>query len=63
MRPRPTLRRLHLELGGNNACLVLADADIELAAAELSHGRLLMNGQACSASKRIIVQPASTTRC
>lgn len=51
----PTLRRLHLELGGNNACLVLADADLDLAAAEVVRGRLLMNGQACSATKRVIV--------
>ncbi len=51
----PTLRRLHLELGGNNASLILNDADIELAASELVRGRLLMNGQACSASKRIVV--------
>ncbi len=51
----PTLRRLHLELGGNNAALVLDDADLELAASELVRGRLLMNGQACSASKRIVV--------
>ena len=53
-----TLRRLHLELGGNNACIVLADADLELATAELLYGRLLMNGQACSASKRIVVERA-----
>ena len=51
----PTLRRLHLELGGNNAALVLADADLELVVPELEFGRLLMNGQACSASKRIVV--------
>lgn len=51
----PTLRRLHLELGGNNAALVLADADLDLVAEELTSGRLLMNGQACSASKRVIV--------
>jgi len=51
----PTLRRLHLELGGNNACLVLADADLELVVAEAVRGRLMMNGQACSASKRLIV--------
>lgn len=51
----PALRRLHLELGGNNAALVLADADLDLVARELTYGRLLMNGQACSASKRILV--------
>jgi acyl-CoA reductase-like NAD-dependent aldehyde dehydrogenase len=51
----PMLRRLHLELGGNNAALVLADAELELVVSELAYGRLLMNGQACSASKRIVV--------
>ena len=51
----PTLRRLHLELGGNNASLVLADADLDLVVAEATRGRLMMNGQACSATKRIIV--------
>jgi len=53
----PTLRKLHLELGGNNACIVLQDADLDLAAREIVRGRLMMNGQACSASKRIIVHP------
>ena len=51
----PRLRRLHLELGGNNAALVLEDADLDLVERELAYGRLLMNGQACAASKRIIV--------
>ncbi|MCB0875312.1 MAG: aldehyde dehydrogenase family protein [Solirubrobacterales bacterium] len=51
----PTLRKLHLELGGNNACIVLADADLDLAVAEIVSGRLMMNGQACSATKRVIV--------
>lgn len=50
-----TLRPLHLELGGNNASLVLADADLDLVVAEAVRGRLMMNGQACSATKRIIV--------
>ncbi|MFN8546313.1 MAG: aldehyde dehydrogenase family protein [Candidatus Binatia bacterium] len=51
------MRKLHLELGGNNACIVLQDADLDLAAREIVRGRLMMNGQACSASKRIIVHP------
>lgn len=50
-----TLRPLHLELGGNNACVVRADADLDLVVAEAARGRLMMNGQACSATKRIIV--------
>lgn len=54
----PLLRPLHLELGGNNACLVLDDADLELVTSELALGRLMMNGQACSASKRILVDPS-----
>ncbi len=54
----PLLRPLHLELGGNNACLVLDDADLDLVASELAFGRLMMNGQACSASKRILVDPS-----
>ncbi len=49
------LRVLHLELGGNNACLVLEDANLDLVASEVLKGRVLMNGQACSASKRVIV--------
>lgn len=54
----PRLRPLHLELGGNNASLVLDDADLDLVASELAFGRLMMNGQACSASKRILVDPS-----
>ncbi len=54
----PLLRPLHLELGGNNASLVLDDADLDLVASELAFGRLMMNGQACSASKRILVDPS-----
>lgn len=50
-----TLRFLHLELGGNNGCLILDDADIDLVAEEVTKGRFMMNGQACSASKRLIV--------
>lgn len=53
-----SLRHLHLELGGNNAALVLEDADLDLVTQELAYGRLLMNGQACSASKRVIVHPS-----
>ncbi len=52
------LRPLHLELGGNNACLELDDADLDLVTSELAFGRLMMNGQACSASKRVLVDPS-----
>lgn len=48
------LRTLHLELGGNGASIVLPDADLDLVVAESVRGRLLMNGQACAATKRIV---------
>lgn len=49
------LPRLHLELGGNDPAIVLDDADLELAVAELVPGRILMNGQSCAANKRLLV--------
>jgi succinate-semialdehyde dehydrogenase/glutarate-semialdehyde dehydrogenase len=47
-----------LELGGNDAFIVLDDADIDLAAEELIWGRMYNTGQVCCASKRFIVQNA-----
>lgn len=52
------LRPLHLELGGNGAAIVLPDADLDLVVAETLRGRLLMNGQACAATKRVIAHAA-----
>ncbi len=51
----PALRRLHLELGGNDAALILEDADLDLVLSEVVPGRILMNGQSCAANKRLIV--------
>jgi acyl-CoA reductase-like NAD-dependent aldehyde dehydrogenase len=51
----PILRKLHLELGGNDAAILCHDADLDLAAGELVFGRTLMNGQACASNKRILV--------
>jgi acyl-CoA reductase-like NAD-dependent aldehyde dehydrogenase len=51
----PVLRRLHLELGGNDAAILCADADLDAAVPELVFGRTLMNGQACASNKRILV--------
>jgi acyl-CoA reductase-like NAD-dependent aldehyde dehydrogenase len=50
------LRPLHLELGGNGAAVVLGDADLEYVTAEVLRGRMLMNGQACAATKRVVVE-------
>jgi acyl-CoA reductase-like NAD-dependent aldehyde dehydrogenase len=49
------LRPLHLELGGNGASVVLEDAHVPFVVAETIRGRTLMNGQACAATKRLVV--------
>ncbi|NOY57027.1 MAG: aldehyde dehydrogenase [Actinobacteria bacterium] len=49
------LRPLHLELGGNGAAVVFDDADLDLVVSETMRGRMLMNGQACAATKRLVV--------
>ncbi|MFB0535704.1 MAG: aldehyde dehydrogenase [Anaerolineae bacterium] len=50
------LKKVHLELGGNDATIVCADADLEKAAEAVVLGRLARgNGQICCAVKRIFV--------
>lgn len=44
-----------LELGANDAFIVLEDADLDLAAEEIIWGRMYNAGQVCVASKRFIV--------
>lgn len=51
----PALKRVGLELGGNAPCVVLDDADIELAVHAAVVGRFLHQGQICMSSNRIIV--------
>jgi len=51
------LKKVHMELGGNDAMIVLADADLEKAVEAVVLGRLARgNGQICCAVKRIFVQ-------
>lgn len=47
-----------LELGGNDAFIVLDDGDIDLAVEETMFGRFYNTGQVCCASKRFLVHNA-----
>jgi len=57
------LKKVHLELGGNDAMIILADADLEKAATAVVLGRLARgNGQICCAVKRIFVEAPAYDR-
>jgi acyl-CoA reductase-like NAD-dependent aldehyde dehydrogenase len=49
---------LALELGGSNALIVCADADLEQAAQAAADGACLTAGQRCNATSRVIVERA-----
>ena len=51
----PTMKRLTLEMGGNDAGIVLADCDPKAIAEGLFWGAFLNNGQTCAALKRLYV--------
>ncbi|WP_219413490.1 aldehyde dehydrogenase family protein [Pseudonocardia nigra] len=51
----PRLLRTQLELGGKNAVIVLADADLEAATDAIVHGAFGQAGQRCSATSRVVV--------
>lgn len=50
------LAHVTLELGGNDAFIILEDADLDLAADQVVGGRLSNNGQVCCSPKRYLVQ-------
>ena len=50
------LKKSMLELGGSEPYVVLADADVELAASCIVQSRLNNSGQVCIAAKRVIVE-------
>ncbi|MFV1441714.1 MULTISPECIES: aldehyde dehydrogenase family protein [unclassified Phaeobacter] len=51
----PTMKRLTLEMGGNDAGIVLPDADPQAIAEGLFWGAFINNGQTCAALKRLYV--------
>lgn len=53
-----TLKRLTLELGGNDAAIVLDDADLEIIAPKLFGYAFANSGQVCVAIKRLYVPDA-----
>jgi acyl-CoA reductase-like NAD-dependent aldehyde dehydrogenase len=54
----PTFKRLHLEMGGKNAILVMEDADVDLAVDGAIWGAFGTTGQRCTASSRLLVHRA-----
>lgn len=56
------MKPLQAELGGNNAAIVLADADLERAAHDLARAAFAFAGQRCTAIRRIVVEASASAR-
>jgi 5-carboxymethyl-2-hydroxymuconic-semialdehyde dehydrogenase len=52
----PTLKRVHLELGGKNPVIVFDDADLDRALDAVVFMIYSLNGERCTASSRLLVQ-------
>ncbi len=52
----PRMVRTQLEMGGKNPTIVLADADLDLAAGLVARAGFGLTGQACTATSRVIVE-------
>ncbi len=52
------MARVQLEMGGKNPTIVLADADLDLAARLIATAGFGLTGQACTATSRVIVERA-----
>src|SRR3546814_5589572 len=57
----PTLKRVTLELGGNDAAIVMPDVDVEKVAEELFWAAFRNNGQICVATQRMYVRSEEHT--
>ncbi|KTG46384.1 hypothetical protein cypCar_00015638 [Cyprinus carpio] len=53
---KSNLKRVTLELGGKNPCIVFADSDLQLAVEETQKGSFFNQGQACTAASRVYVE-------
>jgi alpha-ketoglutaric semialdehyde dehydrogenase len=51
-------KKVQLEMGSKNPAVVLADADLGLAAEQVARGAFLSAGQKCTATSRVIVEQA-----
>jgi betaine-aldehyde dehydrogenase len=51
-----SLKHVSLELGGKNPQVVMADADLEAAAAAVTFGAYFNQGECCNAGSRLLVQ-------
>ncbi|MEM6825742.1 MAG: 5-carboxymethyl-2-hydroxymuconate semialdehyde dehydrogenase [Pseudomonadota bacterium] len=52
----PTLKRLHLELGGKNPVIVFEDADLSRALDAVIFMIYSLNGERCTSSSRLLIQ-------
>src|SRR5947207_606956 len=52
----PRMARAQMEMGGKNPTIVLADADLDLAAKLVAIAGFGLTGQACTATSRVIVE-------
>uniref|UniRef100_A0A673NLN1 Aldehyde dehydrogenase family 1 member A3-like n=1 Tax=Sinocyclocheilus rhinocerous TaxID=307959 RepID=A0A673NLN1_9TELE len=53
---KSNLKRVTLELGGKNPCIVFADSDLQSAVEETQKGSFFNQGQACTAASRVYVE-------
>ncbi|XP_063738629.1 aldehyde dehydrogenase family 1 member A3 [Eleginops maclovinus] len=53
---KSNLKRVTLELGGKNPCIVFADCELQLAVEETQKGAFYNQGQCCTAASRIFVE-------
>ena len=55
---RAKCKHTSMELGGDGPCIVLKDADLDVAAQGLMNGSFLNAGQVCTSTERVLVDDA-----